>query len=129
MGYWLGDEVFVTLESIGKVQQTLDHLQNRYPNLGNPGPQPGGPLYPTQEVVVQLLFDLQVATMQVRDLSKFQPFDACDERVVLSLTTMTRTLKEKVYKLQGDIWNTDPVRRLQDVDGNFHLNPSSLGRW
>ncbi|KAF5561324.1 hypothetical protein FPHYL_6249 [Fusarium phyllophilum] len=64
MGYWLGDEVFVTLESIGKVQETLDHLQNRYPNLGNPGPQPGGPLYPTQEVVVQLLFDLQVATMQ-----------------------------------------------------------------
>ncbi|KAF5245887.1 hypothetical protein FANTH_7122, partial [Fusarium anthophilum] len=65
MGYWLGDEVLVViLDNIGKVQQTLDHLQERYPNLGNPGPQPGGPLYPTKEVVDQLLCDLQIATMQ-----------------------------------------------------------------
>lgn len=51
MGYWLGDEVFMTLESIGKVQQTLDYLENRYPNLGNPGPQLRALLYLTQEVV------------------------------------------------------------------------------
>ncbi|KAM5511358.1 hypothetical protein FOXYSP1_11458 [Fusarium oxysporum f. sp. phaseoli] len=41
--------------------------------------------------------------MQVHGLSAFQPFDACHERVVLSLTTMVITLKEKVYKLQVDI--------------------------
>ncbi|KAI7764192.1 hypothetical protein LZL87_012514 [Fusarium oxysporum] len=126
MSYWLGHEVFATLESIEKVQQTLDYLQNRYPGLGNSGPQPGGPLYPTQDGIDGLLFDFRIATMQVHGLSAFQPFNTCHERVVLSLTTMVMTLKEKVYELQVDIWNIDPVRRLQDVDENFHLDPSSL---
>lgn len=99
MGYWLGDEVFMTLESIGKVQQTLDYLENRYPYLGNPRPQLGAPLYPTQEVVEQLLFDLQDAIMQVRDLSAFQPFDTCNKRVGLPLSILVRSLTEKVYKL------------------------------
>jgi hypothetical protein len=129
MGYWIGDEVFVTLESIGKVQQALIYLQNRYPGLSKTESQSGGPLYPTQDVIDGLLFDLRIATMQVRGLVMFEPFDACDERVVLSLTTMVMTLKEKVYSLQVDIWNIDPVRRLKDVDGNSHLNPSSLLLW
>ncbi|KAF9775680.1 hypothetical protein IL306_006183 [Fusarium sp. DS 682] len=129
MGYWLEDEVVMILSSFGKVQQTLNYLRDRYPGLAKSESQTGGPLYPTQDVIDGLLFDLCDATMRLRGLSVFQPYDECYEPVVLSLNTTAKDLKGEVYALRVDIWKNDSDRPLKDMDGTRHLNPWSLLLW